>query len=162
MIRRLAALCAAVACCLAVTSCSSSDKPSVPPYASSNDQHGAEQFASYWIDTLNKATVSGKTDQLKALSSPACTRCSDFASQLDKIYANGGHVETTGWQVQKVVPEVGLPKGTTAMKMAVKVAPQKVFETKGSKPQAHPGGEMSLRVVLTRDGDHWLVKSLDL
>lgn len=171
VIRRLAALCAAAACCFAVASCSSSsDKPSaaassgasVPSYASSNDQHGAQQFAGYWVDALNKATVSGKTAQIKALSAKSCTQCSNFAAQLDKIYANGGHVETSGWNVETMVPERGLPQGTAAMKVQVKVAPQAVYETAKSKPQTLKGGQLTFRLVLTRDGDHWVVKSLDV
>lgn len=170
VIRRLAALCAAAACCFAVASCSSSDKPSadastgpsVPSYASSNDQHGAQQFAGYWVDALNKATVSGKTAQIKALSAKSCTRCSDFAAQLDKIYANGGHVETSGWDVETMVPERGLPQGTAAMKVQVKVAPQSVYESAKSKPQTIKGGQLTFRLVLGRDGDHWVVKSLDV
>jgi hypothetical protein len=170
VIRRLAALCAATACCFAVASCSSSGKPSaessggasVPSYASSNDQHGAEQFAGYWVDTLNKATVSGKTAQLKALSDKSCTRCSDFAAKLDEIYAGGGHVETSGWDVETMVPERGLPQGTAGMKVQVKVAPQSVYETAQSKAQKVKGGQLTFRLVLTRNGDHWLVKSLDV
>ena len=170
MIRRVAALSAAVALCFALTSCSSSDKPSadsssgasVPSYASADNQHGAEQFASYWVDTLNKATVTGKTAKLKGLSAKSCTTCADFASQLDKIYANGGHVETDGWQVKTAVPETGLPKGEAGMKMAVIVAPQSVYMTKGSKPEQHKGGPLTFRLVLTRTGDHWLIKSLDM
>jgi hypothetical protein len=135
---------------------------SVPSYASGDDQHGAQQFASYWVDALNKATVSGKTAQIKALSDKSCTRCSDFAAQLDKIYADGGHVETSGWDVETMVPERGLPQGTAAMKVQVKVAPQSVYATAKSKPQTVKGGQLTFRLVLGRDGDHWVVKSLDV
>ena len=115
------------------------------------------------MDTLNKATVSGKTAKFKALASKSCTRSADFAAQFDKIYADGGHVETDGWQVKTAVPrDVRLPKGEAAMKMAVIVAPQSVYPTKGSKPEQHKGGPLTFRLVLTRTGDHWLIKSLDM
>lgn len=171
MIRRFVALSAAVACCFAVVSCgsadkssdkSSSDPSSVPSYASGTDEHAAQQFASYWIDTLNKATVTGKTAQLKAISDKGCSRCNDFASQLQKIYADGGHVETNGWQVQTMVPEAGLPKGVAAMKIAVKVTPQKVYPSANSQPQPHKGGTMTFRLVLGQKGDHWIVQNVDL
>jgi hypothetical protein len=174
VIRRLIALGAAVACCFALASCSSSDKSSpkspssspsssgVPAYASGTDEHAAQQFASYWVDTLNKATVTGNTAQLKAISDKGCSRCNDFASQLKKIYSNGGHVETKGWAVQTMIPEAGLPKGVAAMKVAVKVAPQKVYATANSKPEPHKGGELTFRLVLGQRGNHWIVQNVDL
>lgn len=171
MIRRFAALCAAAAVCFAVASCSSSsDKPSaqssnaagIPSYATSNDDHGAQEFASYWVDTLNKATVSGKTAQLKAISDKGCSRCNDFLQQLNKMYAAGGHVETKGWAVQAMVPETGLPKNVAAVKVAVKVAPQTVYRTAKSQPEKVKGGEMTFRLVMGRQDNHWIVQNIDL
>ena len=168
MIRRFAAVCAAVACLFAVSSCGDDgSKPSgegsvVPSYANGNDEHGAEQFASYWVDTLNKATVSGKTEKLKALGTKDCTRCTDFAAQLDKIYAAGGHVETNGWKVQTVIPERGLPKELTGLSMKVQVAPQSVVKQDGADAEQHEGGALTVRMILTRSDDHWVVKSLDI
>ncbi len=168
MIRRFAVLCAAVAVCFAVASCSSSGKPSnssaagIPSYATSNDEHGAQEFASYWVDTLNKATVTGKTAQLKAISAKGCSRCNDFLQQLNKMYAAGGHVETKGWAVQTMVPEAGLPKNVAAVKVAVKVAPQTVYRTSKSQAEKLKGGEMTFRLVMGRQDNHWIVQNIDL
>ncbi len=153
MIRRVVATSAATALCFGVASCSSS---------SGADQHGAEQFAGYWIATLNKATVTGNTTKLKALSADTCTRCAEMAKQLKDIYGAGGHVETNGWQVQTMVPEAGLPEGTAGMKIVVNVTPQQVYPSKGAQVEAHKGGELTFRMLLTRQGDHWLAKSVDL
>ena len=159
---------AAVACLFAVSSCgddaskSSPGASAVPSYASGNNQHGAEQFASYWVDTLNKATVSGKTGQLKTLGLKSCTRCTDFAHQLDTIYAAGGRVETAGWKVQTVLPESGLPQDVTGLSVKVQVSPQSVVKQKGASAEEHKGGALVVRMILTRTDDHWVVKSLDI
>ena len=59
-----------------------------PAYVTTNDEKGAQNFARYWIDTLNKATTSGDTKKLKKLQKASCTTCADFAKQLDDIYAS--------------------------------------------------------------------------
>lgn len=169
MIRRLAALSAVVACLFAASACSSdSSKDStpaasnVPSYANNPGDQGAEQFVSYWIDTLNKATVTGKTDKFKSLGFKSCTRCTDFASQLDTIYADGGHVDTAGWSIDKIVPESGLPQGQTGISVKLKVAPQTVVKKKGAAPEKLKGGDLRIRLLLMRPENVWRVASLDI
>ena len=133
-------MCTAAACLFTVASCSDSGSPeagasSVPSYAAGQDQHSAKQFASYWVDTLNKATVTGKTATLKSISLDSCVTCLDFAKQLDSIYGAGGHVETTGWDVQTVVPEKEL-QDEAGMSVKVQVAPQTVVSEKGARPSS--------------------------
>ena len=78
-----------------------------PAYVTANDEQGAQSFARYWIDTLNKATTSGDTTKFKKLNKASCTTCADFAKQLDGIYAAGGHVETEGFKIKKILNEAG-------------------------------------------------------
>ncbi len=80
-----------------------------PAYVTTNDEKGAQSFARYWIDTLNKATTSGDTKKLEEAQQGSCTTCADFAKQLDDIYGAGGHVETDGFKVKKILNEAGVP-----------------------------------------------------
>jgi hypothetical protein len=167
VIRRTLASVAAVACLFAATACSGNDKPTtgpaaVPSYAAKSGPEGAREFATYWVDLLNKATTSGKTAQFKAVAQKSCTTCLDFAKQLDEIYGAGGHVETEGWKVQAAVPEAGLPAGEQGVSVKVKVAPQTVVKKKGAKAEQHDGGNLRIRLVLTRADDSWAVKALDI
>jgi len=158
-----------LACLFAASSCSSDSKDSssdkasaVPSYANNAGTAGAEQFVGYWVDELNKATLTGRTAKFKSLGFSTCSRCTDFVSQLDAIYAAGGHVETTGWKIDTMVPETGLPQGETGMSVKLKVAPQTVYKKKGATPEKHPGGELRIRLLLTRPANVWRVTTFDI
>ena len=109
MIVRLVAV--SLALVLGLSACSSSDEDPPasdrPEFAQEPGQEGAERFAGYWVETLNRATDSGDTETLRTLASPECTSCEDFAQQLDTIYEDGGRVESDGWEITTIVPEAG-------------------------------------------------------
>jgi hypothetical protein len=131
-----------------------------PAYADNEGEAGAEQFVGYWTDTLNEATTSGDTQELKSLAADDCTACADFAGQLDKIYADGGHVESDGWAINKVVPEAGATGDEVGLMVTFDVSPQTVYPTKKAKPQEFPGGTQGFRFHLVRDGGDWAVQDL--
>ena len=129
MIRRLLVLCVSLACCLALSACKGGDSDSktvdgLPAYVTSNDEKGAQNFARYWITTLNQATTSGKTAKLKSLNKATCDTCTDFAKQLDEIYGAGGHVETDGFKVKKIANEAGVPKPGAGVSVVLTATPQ--------------------------------------
>ncbi len=176
MIRRLTYFCVPVAACLALSACSgSSDTPSaaapspvkvgavtIPAGASGTDRAGQEQFARFWVDTVNKASDTGKTAPMKALAAPTCSVCADFAKHLESIYSSGGKVTTDGWKVTSVVPIANTPKNSPGVQLNLKVAPQVVVASKGAKPKTYKGGDVSWRFILVRKGDHWLVQRIDV
>jgi hypothetical protein len=132
----------------------------VPAYADNAGEAGAEQFVGYWTDTLNTATASGETEDLKALATPACQACTDFTTQLDQIYAAGGHVESEGWEINKIVPEAGATDDEVGLLVTFAVSPQKVYESEDAKPQTFEGGNQGFRFHLVRDEGNWQVQDL--
>lgn len=170
MIRRAVLACAALGCALTLASCSGSgasdtgsDQPGsgVPSYATENSRHGAQQFAAYWVDSLNQATTSGDTAQLKTLALDSCDVCADFAAHLDRIYAAGGHVDTDGWKVTSVVPVAGQPDNLPGFQVQADVAPQTVYESKDAKPEKYKGGTESMQMFIKRVDDHWMVDRIN-
>lgn len=160
-------------CSLTLTGCSSSSSPSpdakgstagpsIPAYAQPETEKGAENFANYWVKTLNAATDSGNTKQLKALAADTCDDCANFAQTLDQIYGKGGHVESDGWQVLSIVPVDGQPKNAPGLQVNVEATPQKVYPSAKGKPKSYPGGKQNLRMFLTRKDGHWLVERLNV
>ena len=162
MLSRIAAALSAVLL-LSLAACGGDDEPTadeVPAYADNAGEAGAEQFVGYWTDTLNTATASGETEDLKALASPECQACTDFATQLDQIYAGGGHVESGGWEINKIVPEAGATDDEVGLLVTFAVSPQKVFESEDAKPQKFEGGNQGFRFHLVRDEGTWQVQDL--
>lgn len=162
MLSRIAAALSAVLL-LSLAACGGDDEPTadeVPAYADNAGEAGAEQFVGYWTDTLNTATASGETEDLKALASPECQACTDFATQLDQIYADGGRVESEGWEINKIVPEAGATDDEVGLLVTFAVSPQKVFESEDAKPQKFEGGNQGFRFHLVRDEGTWQVQDL--
>ena len=168
MICRLIVLCLSLVCCLALTACSDdgdgaeSDNLGIPAYARSNDEKGTQGFARYWIDTLNEATTSGDTKQLKRISQPSCEVCTDFAKRLDDIYANGGRVETEGFQVKQIANEANVEPPGAGVSVILTATPQTVVESKGAKPRKIEGGDVRFRLIMLRQGEHWEMDRIDI
>jgi hypothetical protein len=160
---RLSLFLACLACVFGLAGCgsSASSNQAAPP-PSDYTVSAAKAFTKYWVNTLNQATTSGKTEQLLALSGPKCARCKDFAQQLKQIYSAGGHVETKGWKVTNVIPIAGENLKHPGFQVVATVSPQKVYRSKGAKPQTYAGGHQGMRMFLTRAGDQWQVETIEI
>lgn len=148
---------------LALTACGGGDSVAEarPDYANQQGRDGAEKFAGYWVDQINKASSTGKTDSLKALGLPECDTCTDFANHLDDVYGSGGRVESDDWTIKSVIPEHGATDGRVGMLVTVTVPPNKVYSSPDAKAQAFPGGDQRFRMIVVRKDDHWMIKDLE-
>jgi hypothetical protein len=171
MTRRITALCVTLACCFALAACSSGSNDtgkapgsgtSVSTGAQPDIPGDAKAFASTWVNTLNAATTSGNTKELKKLAAPTCTRCEDFVQSLTKIYGAGGHVDTAGWKLVHVIPVQGGTKEKPVFQLSVQVAPQTVVASKGAKAKKYQGGKQGLEMFLTPDSGHWVVEKINI
>jgi hypothetical protein len=168
VIRRLLLVLVSLTCGLVLASCGGGDDakassgPDIPAYAKTNDERGAQKFAQYWIDTLNAATVSGDTKKLKSLQKKSCVVCTDFAKRLDAIYGAGGHVSSKGFQVKSLISEAGIPSPGAGVSAALRSSEETVYERKGAKPVKHQPGDLRLRLIMVRSGDHWLMDRVDV
>ena len=168
MIRRLLLSCVALVCALVLSSCggggdaSPSTVDGFPAYVTANNEKGAQSFARYWIDTLNEATTSGDTAKFKKLNKDSCTTCGDFATQLDNIYGAGGHVETDGFKIKKIVNEAGVPAPGAGVSVVLTATPQKVVAKKGAAARELKGGDLRLRLIMVRVQKHWVMDRIDI
>lgn len=165
MIRRTAALSATLLLALTgLSACSGDDADTVaesrPEYANQTGEPGAEKFAGYWVDQVNKATSTGKTAGLASLGLKECAACTDFPRQVDQIYKAGGRVESEDWTIKSVVPERGATDKQVGMLITVTVPPNTVYATADAKPQKFPGGDQRFRMIVVRQADHWMIKEL--
>jgi hypothetical protein len=168
VIRRLLLPCLALVCALVLSSCggggdsSPSTVDGFPAYVTVNNEKGAQSFARYWIDTLNKATTSGDTAKFKKLNKDSCTTCGDFAKQLDDIYGAGGRVETDGFKIKKLVNEAGVPAPGAGISAVLTATPQKVYAKKGAAARELKGGDLRLRLIMVRVKQHWVMDRIDV
>ena len=171
MIRRALAPLLAVVCLLALAGCngdSGNDKTSaktvdgIPAYATTNNDQGAQNFTRYWIDTLNKATVSGDTTKVRKISKTSCTTCTDFANRLDGIYKAGGNVQTKGFKVKKLLTDSSVPKPGAGVSVVMTATPQTLVEKKGAAPRQLKGGDLRVRMIMVRVKDHWAMDRIDI
>jgi hypothetical protein len=134
----------------------------MPSSAQGESREAAAEFVGHWVQTLNYATESGDTEGIKSLAAKDCRSCADFANTLDQIYGAGGHVESAGWELESAVPVADQPATEPSFQLALKLAPQTVYQSKGAKPEKFNGGTQPARIFLIREDDHWLVKRLDI
>jgi hypothetical protein len=169
VIRRSATLLLTLVCLFALASCGadggdrgagSGTTDGIPAYALGDTPASAQKFVGYWVDTLNEATTSGDTAQLRKLSTDACKLCTDFIQRLDTIYADGGHVETEGFSLKSTTMEGGFTADHAGMIAVLDSAPQTVVEEKDAQESEHAGGPLRFRFVLDRANDHWVVTDL--
>jgi hypothetical protein len=155
-------------CCLVLSSCNGGggdDSPKTvdgfPAYVTTNDEKGAQNFTRYWIDTFNEATTSGDTKKLVSLNKKSCATCADFVKTIDGIYAQGGHVETKGLKVKKILNEANVPAPGAGVSVVLTASPQTVYATKAAKPKTFEQSDVRFRLILIRVENHWEMDRID-
>lgn len=87
--------------------------PGIPAAARVNTIDGAEAFVRYFIDTMNGAYVSSRSEALRRLTSPDCPGCTAILADIDAQQRMGLH---SAGDVSRlisafgVLPETGLAK----------------------------------------------------
>jgi Family of unknown function (DUF6318) len=76
------------------------EAPELPAAARENTKAGAVAFAHHYIDLVNHAAVSGETSALSAASKSQCRGCSGLIQSIRSIYAAGGWIRTSGWELR--------------------------------------------------------------
>lgn len=69
------------------------EPPEMPALAREQTPEGAVAFAEWWFDTLNYATASGDTEQLRTLSLGECETCGNLITEIERAYAQGGSMQ---------------------------------------------------------------------
>ncbi|MEN8705260.1 MAG: DUF6318 family protein [Nocardioides marinisabuli] len=180
--RRHLAYAAAGAVVLALTSCGDDPEPQVAdptstPSSSSSptesaaaekepwekkSEEGAMAFIEHWIRTFNAARASGTTEQLVEVSSPSCETCSNFVALIDRIYGDGGSLQTEGWHVVQFAEPLEDTNDSLVVPISVQQAPQTLRESANSRVQKNPGGRAGFVATVTWQSGRWNMERLDL
>lgn len=161
MLSRLAAVSALV---LTMSACGGSDGSDTdserPEFARNPGAAGAQQFADLWVDTVNRATETGETEELRSLAAPDCETCEVFPARLEQIYEAGGSIETEEWDIVEMVPEAGATDDAAAVLVTVQIPPQTVIESEGAEPTEVEGGRQAFRMVMERTDGDWFLQDV--
>lgn len=132
---------------LALAGCSGDDpEPKIAPTPSSPatsaspsepspapERLSPEETVRAWVEARNKALRDGDTTSVEALSAESCETCENQIDPIRKIYADGGHFETDGWQV--VSSRLKSRSGPrAAVDTAIKYAAGRTIAETGAEP----------------------------
>jgi hypothetical protein len=163
---RSAIVVAAVVLVPLVGACSGEPEPQFAPAESSSPAMTPESTASApspsnpvgtvraWVAARNAALDSGDTEAVEGLSARGCTTCAGLIDPIKRIYAAGGHFDTSGWRIMKAKP-----RDTAGSKLvvdtAISIAGGATVTEAGGKPNKYPSEEHLVVFKLARDSDAW-------
>lgn len=133
-----------------------SPAPTMPAEALANTKAGAVAFVRHYIDLLNFAQVTGRTDELAKLEDPNCVSCTKVSTYLSQIYAGGGAVQGGRWVIQHISATRGPDDGTWVVEVLGKFEPSTVVPSSGATPRTTQGGPAPTTFYL-RHTSQWTV-----
>lgn len=131
---------------------SSSSTPTAEPTA---EQETPEEFIRRWQKAALDAQNEGDTSEYRSMG-PNCRPCSDFADQVDRIYADGGSVKLASLRVVSVE---GAGADADQFKLVRVLGPTRVLDAAGQQKQSFAGGREVLSVFLEKRNDAWRVRN---
>lgn len=124
--------------------------PTLPAQARKNTAEGAASFVGYWVQTLNFASRTGDTRQLRRISDEDCGGCTSYAELFEKTYADGGFFRDSDWSIRKLKIKQG---GSEHLILARVTAPPGTYRKSAGQPVRNGTREDSrLAFTLKFDG----------
>lgn len=136
--------------------------PTMPAAAKGTSEKSAKAFVRYFFVALNHATATGDTDSLETASGSDCESCANFVNRISDIYGAGGHIESDGWDLRTITAVANQPRMQPVFQLGMFLHPQRVAQSADADQETFKGGKQPMTMFLTRQGDAWKVKRLDL
>jgi hypothetical protein len=164
-VRRALALTLAVPVLLAGCSDDPEPTPNIPDPTSSSptptepateepEAESPEEFIRRWQAAALDAQTSGDTSAYRDFGRQ-CRPCTNFADQVDGIYADGGSIELDSLRVLSVKPA----KGADQFRLTRVLGRTRVLDAQGSEQQSFAGGREVLNVFLEQVGGRWRIEN---
>lgn len=131
----------------------SSSTPS-PTESETAEAESPEEFIRRWQAAALTAQNDGDTSSYR-LMGPRCAPCTDFAENVDEIYADGGSVKLSSLRVVSVQPA----KGAYQFRLTRILGRTQVLDEQGREQQSFAGGREVLNVFLEQVGGGWRVQN---
>jgi hypothetical protein len=134
--------------------------PTLPAAAEGTSPRAAKAFARHYFDVVNYAARTGDTKDLRSLAAPGCVSCEAIASNIERIYNAGGHIESDGWTLQQA-RSLKTTSTRSILTLGVRLESEVVVTGEGDK-QHHAGRLQPMTMHLMRDAGGFSVARLDL
>ncbi|HET7414162.1 MAG TPA: DUF6318 family protein, partial [Arthrobacter sp.] len=136
--------------------------PTLPAAARGKGARAAKAFVRYYIATVNYATATGDTGQLRTLGTRGCVSCKAISRIIKRIYEADGSIDSHGWKLSSISIVPRQPKSKPMFDLGVVETPQDVYETANSRVKHYKGGKHPMTIHLQYRHAHWRVTRLDL
>ena len=145
----------------AAPSTASPSAPAEPEPWEEKSDDGAVAFVGHWLTLFREAENSGATDALRSASAPSCESCERFATEIERIYDQGGHIRSDGWSITTIAPPVR-DRSSASVAFEVRQSDQRVRETANGDEVVNRGISIGLAAELTWEDGRWLMGRLDI
>lgn len=125
-----------------------------PTESETAEAESPEEFIRRWQAAALTAQNEGDTTAYRRMG-PRCDPCSDFADNVDQIYADGGSVELSSLRVLSVEPA----KGAYQFRLTRMLGQTQVLDAQGNRQQSFAGGREVLNVFLEQVRGDWQVQN---
>lgn len=133
-------------------------RPTMPDLAQKKTAQGSAAFARYYYSLVAYGHETGHWEQLKKLSLPSCTRCTDFWSSSGSRFRTNDIVILRGTDVDPM----GVREDRTVLVMTVYAGPRSMVADRHPKylPNNFRGWSDTANLVYTEHG--WRVEQLEV
>jgi hypothetical protein len=135
-------------------------QPTLPANAASKTFESSHRWVIHYFDVLNFAIATGSTAALRSLAKPGCQSCRAFARNIDRVYRNGGRIESNGWKITSFGTASAGPDHTNAFELHLRLTRERVFRSQGGKPEVHPGVDHKVEATVHWEPGGWRMQEV--
>jgi hypothetical protein len=106
----------------------------MPALAREQSRAGAKAFVRHYIELINYAWASGRTDELKALAAASCAVCRKSALSIEHVFTAGGSKTDGEWSVSAIAVLPTEPLQQPVVDAAISIAAGSLKESASSAP----------------------------
>ncbi|WP_157551253.1 DUF6318 family protein [Nocardioides jensenii] len=124
----------------------------------------AEKVARLWIKALSSATVTGDTSRLRAMTTPKCEQCAEFAGYIESDFREGIVVRPRGAAYVPKTLTLADPKSANhvEIRMLVRSSGGTRKESSSGAPSKYPAQTNEWFFVLRLVRGRWKINDLGL
>lgn len=144
------------------TSAVPSGAPTLPPAAQEQTPEGAAAFVQHWFDTLTYSWDVMQSAPLRNLGE--CLTCVEFAKTIDRVVADGNHLQGNKVTVRNLSPNEVLADGSSSVLALFDAPAQTEVDPQGAVVKVIEGAVTDIQYFFDLEwvSSRWAVTSIRL